>query len=428
MFPEPENNRTRLFLAVFLGLAAVFILLLLLFKPMRFGFFSDPKPLDVVRTDGVVQEGDNMAVLLARHKIPNDVSNKIQNTISKSFNLRRMLPKDTYEIQTTTTGVFLGFIYNDTDTHFYSIARSSTGVYSIEETTKSTTRSEVVVQADINTFLYNDLLKSGLTDSFVNWFTNNLADNIFAWRIDFFTEQRPGDHLVALVERQTIEGTNKPIYGGTVLVASYTGKGTRQKENIAIRYRIPGSKKDDYFDGNGNAVRKAFLRAPFTYGNFRVSSGYNPKRLHPILRTYRPHHGTDYAAARGTPVASIGKGQVIFAGWKGGYGNCVEVRHTPKYTSRYGHLSKIGVRYGQAISQGQYIGNVGSTGLSTGPHLHFEMLVDGSQRNFLRMDFPSAASIPKEHLSDFNRVRDELLGRLNQKLAQEKAPTTKGNT
>lgn len=404
-------------MAVSIGSLAAVTLLLLLAKGRGCSVFKGiPEPI-VVITTGTVKDGDIFATVLAREKLPTDVAGKIQSTISPAFNLRRMRPGDLYEIAMTTDSIFLSFTYHETPTHSYTVSRSSLAVYSVAESTKSTSWSDIVVQADVETFLLRDLLKAGYQNAFANWLVNDLADNIFAWRVDFFTEQRPGDRLTALVEQQFIEGTDKPLYGGRVLAASYTGKGTKRKENIAIRYRVPGAKRDDYFDEDGNAVRKAFLRAPFTYGAFRVSSGFNPKRFHPILRTYRAHHGTDYAAARGTPVAAVGKGQVVRAGWYKGYGNCVDIRHTPKFTSRYGHLSRIGVRYGQSVNQGQYIGNVGSTGLSTGPHLHFEMLVDGVQKNFLRMDFPSAASVPKEHMDDFKRVKEELMNRLTQKLA-----------
>jgi murein DD-endopeptidase MepM/ murein hydrolase activator NlpD len=210
------------------------------------------------------------------------------------------------------------------------------------------------------------------------------------------------------------------------LAANYIGKATRVKENVAIRFQPKEANRPDYYDAEGKAVRRAFLRAPFTHGAFRISSRFNPRRFHPILRTYRPHHGTDYAAPYGSRVSSVGKGAVIFAGWKGGYGNCVEVRHNSTYVSRYGHLSRIGVRTGQSIQQGGYVGNVGNTGLSTGPHLHFEMLVNGESRNFLKMDFPAASSVPSANLSDFKRVRDEVMDRFKDKLAQAAPPPTKG--
>jgi murein DD-endopeptidase MepM/ murein hydrolase activator NlpD len=263
--------------------------------------------------------------------------------------------------------------------------------------------------------MYKDLLVMGYDESFVANLVGDLADNIFAWRIDFFTEQRPGDTFDVLMEQEYKVGSETPLWNGRgrILAAKYIGKATKVKENTAIRFQAKNDKRPDYYDIDGKAVRRAFLRAPFTHGAFRISSRFNPKRFHPILRTYRPHHGTDYAAGVGTPVAAIGKGTVVRAEWYKGYGNCVDIRHTNKYISRYGHLSKMAVKRGDSIHQGQYIGKVGSTGLSTGPHLHFEMLVDGVQRNFLTMTFPAASAVSGGEMGEFGRIRDEVLQRLN---------------
>jgi murein DD-endopeptidase MepM/ murein hydrolase activator NlpD len=275
------------------------------------------------------------------------------------------------------------------------------------------------VTGQITDNMYKDLLKMGYDDNFVANLVYDLADNIFAWRIDFFTEQRPGDTFDILLEEEYILGSDKPLRGrGRVIAAIYNGKATKTKDNYAIRFQPKDAKQPDYYDIDGKAVRRAFLRAPFTHGAFRISSRFNSHRFHPILRIYRPHHGTDYAASVGTPVASIGKGTVVRAEWYKGYGNCIDIRHTSKFTSRYGHLSKIAVRRGDSITQGQYIGKVGTTGLSTGPHLHFEMLVDGEQRNFLTMSFPAASAVSNSDMPDFIRVRDEALARLNARQAE----------
>jgi murein DD-endopeptidase MepM/ murein hydrolase activator NlpD len=217
------------------------------------------------------------------------------------------------------------------------------------------------------------------------------------------------------LEQEYAIGSDRPLRGSLrILAAEYRGKATKHKDNIALRYQAPDAKQPDYFDSDGSAVRRAFLRSPFTHGAFRVSSSFSQHRFHPILRIWRPHHGTDYAAPFGTPVAAIGNGTVVRAEWYKGYGKCIDIRHNNVYTSRYGHLSRIAVRTGQSITQGQYIGNVGSTGLATGPHLHFEMQVNGMQHNFIAMSFPSASAVSKENMPDFFRVRDELLSQLHE--------------
>jgi murein DD-endopeptidase MepM/ murein hydrolase activator NlpD len=292
---------------------------------------------------------------------------------------------------------------------------SSTSVYGYQEVVKPVVWVEKWLSVDVTESLYVDMLKAGYSNGFVaSLIGEGISDNIFAWKIDFFTEQRPGDRLEVLYEQQYIieDGKQVPVNNVRVLAASYVGKATKRKENHAYRYQSGDATKPDYYDEEGNALRKAFLRAPFTHRAFRLSSGFSSRRFHPILRVYRPHHGIDYAASYGTPAASIGKGKVIYTGWKSGFGNTVEIRHNGTFVSRYGHLSSIAVKLGQSVEQGQMVGRVGNTGLSTGPHLHFEMLVNGSQRNFLNLDFPSASAVDPKYLSDFKQTRDNLQARL----------------
>src|ERR1044071_5143478 len=340
MFEAPKSH-TRTMLAVLLGLVFAAILAFLIYKGNILGRFNKPKPPELIVSTGNEKDGDIMTTILTEKGLAPDLVTKVQAEIGKSFNLRRMKPNHTFEVVTTTDGIFQKFVYHDDVTHSYTISRSSMNVLSSTETTIQTTWKEKTVKCDVKEFLYRDLMKQGYEENFVANFIAEVGDNIFPWQIDFFTEQRPGDVLQVLYQQQYMVGSDKPLKNIRIMAASYTGKGTKKKENFAFRYRIPGGAKDDFFDMEGKAIRKAFLRAPFTYANFHISSGFSQSRFHPILRIWRPHHGTDYAAAYGTPVSCIGKGTVVYAGWKGGYGNCVEVRHTGVYTSRYGHLSKI---------------------------------------------------------------------------------------
>ena len=336
-------TRTKLIAGTILALVLAFILSLLIFKGKNTLFFSEVTPLDMVVSSGTVKENDVMSTLLTQKNLSYDVANKVLLEIGKNFNLRRMKPKHNYEVHSTTNGVFQKFVYHDDATHAYVVSRSSLGVYANSEISQETIWKEKIVRCEVKTFLWQDLLDQGFDENFVANFISELGDYIFPWQIDFFTEQRPGDLIEVLIQQEYIAGTEISVHRLKFLAASYAGKATRKKENLAIRYRVPDTKKDDFYDLEGRAIRKAFLRAPFTMNNFRISSNYNPKRFHPILRVYRPHHGTDYAAATGTRVSSVGKGAVIFAGWKKGYGNTVEVRHNSTYVSRYGHLSKIAV-------------------------------------------------------------------------------------
>lgn len=419
---------TRYKLALGLGVASFLILAILILKTTVNGRFERTKEPPVVVTTGTVKSGDTLELILSRHKIAGADISPIQKTLGKSFNLRQMMPNHRYTLVTSTSGAFKKFIYQTDPVHSFTVARSTMGVLFCTKEEKKTIWIEKFVSCQVSENLYKDLLKKGYDENFVANLVGDLADNIFAWRIDFFTEQRPGDQVNVLMEQEYDVGSDKPLWGGRgrILAAFYRGSGTKHKENQAFRYQAPGETKADYFDRDGNAVRKAFLRAPFTYSGFRISSTFSTHRFHPILRIYRPHHGTDYACRPGTSVASIGKGKVIFAGWKGAYGKCIDIRHSSKFVSRYGHLSKILVKEGSTVEQGQRIALSGSTGLSSGPHLHFEIHADGSPRNFLKMEFPSAKAVSAKNMAEFEMIRDELLERL--KRSQDIASLNKNSS
>lgn len=384
-------------------------------------FFGGPPEPQVVVATGTVKPGDVFAHLLLTNGVSSKYIFPIQSAFSAKFgDLRRIQPNNFFEVHSSTDGEFLKLVYRTDATHFFTVRRSSANEYHATEDFIPTVWMEKLVTVSVSKFLDVDLRSAGVDGTLVDNLTYELGDNIFAWKIDFFTEQRPGDTLEALIEEEYMVGSDAPLKGGKhmrILAARYVGSGTKKAENIAIRFHPAGAQRHEFYDELGEAVRRAFLRAPFSRGAFRISSGFNPKRFHPILRTYRAHHGTDYAASKGTPVVAIGNGTVVRAEWYKGYGNCIDIRHSTKFTSRYGHLSKMAVKRGQRVAQGQHIGNVGSTGLSTGPHLHFEMLVDGAQRNFLRMTFPAASAVAAKDKPEFDRVRDELLARLKKAVA-----------
>jgi murein DD-endopeptidase MepM/ murein hydrolase activator NlpD len=201
----------------------------------------------------------------------------------------------------------------------------------------------------------------------------SLAD-IFEYRVDMSKDLQDGDQFHILVER-----LQKP--NGAILINKILGARLALSGNDmdAILFKGSGA-SGEYFDGAGKSLRAAFLRAPVAFR--RISSIFGGRR-HPVLGTWRQHKGTDYAAAMGTPVRSVGDGVVIFAGRKGGYGNVIDIRHRNGFVSRYGHLRGFarGIRFGAHVGIGSTIGYVGMTGLATGPHLHFEILVGGVQRD-----------------------------------------------
>lgn len=196
---------------------------------------------------------------------------------------------------------------------------------------------------------------------------------IFAGDIDFHRQLRKGDTFSLVYEALTADGEPAPWDSGTgrVLAAEFVNDG---RTHQALWFQAPGETKGGYYDADGTSRKRQFLASPLEFS--RKTSGF-AMRLHPILRQWRAHRGVDYAAPTGTPVRTIGDGVVKFAGWQGGYGKVVEVRHTADRTTLYAHLSRIDVKPGERVEQGRTIGAVGSTGMSTGPHLHFEFRVAG---------------------------------------------------
>jgi murein DD-endopeptidase MepM/ murein hydrolase activator NlpD len=178
-------------------------------------------------------------------------------------------------------------------------------------------------------------------------------------------------------------------------------------ESFSAFYYVGKDGGGSYYDSEGQAVRRSFLRAPLSYA--KISSPFSRGRLHPISRTLRPHQAIDYAAPEGTPAVAIGRGRVEFAGWRNGYGNTVEIRHSAGYLSRYAHFSRFaeGIRDGKPVEEGDVIGYVGQTGHTTGPHLHFEFLRDGQKLNFLSLRLPTTKQLTGDDLLRFKQLRDQ---------------------
>jgi murein DD-endopeptidase MepM/ murein hydrolase activator NlpD len=228
----------------------------------------------------------------------------------------------------------------------------------------------------------------------------DLAD-VYAWQVDFTRDIQPGDQFEVLFERLvTADGE---VRFGKVLASDLTMSG---KHLTAFRFDSGG--RTAFYDSAGNSLRRAFLRAPVQFR--RISSSFARARFHPVLGISRRHEGTDYAADPGTPVMAAGDGVIARAGWAGGYGNLVEIRHRSGIVTRYGHLRGFarGIRSGSRVAQGQVIGYVGSTGLATGPHLHYEFRVNGAARDSRRVSLGDGAPIAPSLRPMFERERDRL--------------------
>ena len=249
-----------------------------------------------------------------------------------------------------------------------------------------TVRAEVSVP--VTGALYNDLADAG-ADPMLSM---QLAE-IYAWTVDFYRIQK-GDRFTVIYEEQQVDGER---YGEPrVLAARYESDGVSKDA-----YRFAQDSVPDFFDPTGNSLRKAFLQAPLKYS--RISSGFSRRRFHPVQKRFKAHLGTDYAAPYGTPILAVGDGTVEKAGYTAGNGRYVKIRHNGTYSTQYLHMRKILVKQGQRVQQGDVIGEVGSTGLATGPHVCFRFWKNGEQVDHRREEFPSAEPIQEHYKAEFTR-------------------------
>jgi len=254
----------------------------------------------------------------------------------------------------------------------------------------------------IDSSLFEAGIEAGLSDKLIM----ELA-YIFGWDIDFALDLRKNDNFTLIYSEDYLDGDK--IADGAILAAEFTNHG---KTFQAVRYTDDNG-RSQYYSPKGDSMRKAFSRTPVHFS--RISSKFNPNRKHPVLKTNRPHRGVDYAAARGTPILATGDGKISFRGTKGGYGRTVVLTHGGKYTTLYAHMSnfKKGLRTGSRVKQGQTIGFIGSSGLATGPHLHYEFRVNGVHRNPLTVSLPKADALAKKYRADFDTKSQPLLAQLD---------------
>ena len=345
-------------------------------------------------------------VALQEAGLDNRQVSAIVDKLSSVANTRKLQSKDTYSISTTTDGSFAMLLLNQGLTRYFVADAGGqlvAGVSDVEIQTR--VRSAA---GKIEGSLFNSMLQDGITVPLVV----DLTD-AFSWNIDFNTETRNGDEFAAVWEEHyTQDGT---ITGQDLVAALYKGQVTG--ENYAFYYN------DEFFDESGKISKKMFLKSPISFRGVRITSRFNPKRMHPILRIRRPHLGIDYAAPTGTPVQAVADGVVTFVGRKGGFGNYVEIRHTNNYVTSYGHLYRYAgkTKKGAKVKQGDTIAYVGSTGLSTGPHLDFRIKEGNKFVDFLKMKNRNSAlrSIPKEQRKDFEELKTLYLKALNEARAQE---------
>jgi murein DD-endopeptidase MepM/ murein hydrolase activator NlpD len=269
----------------------------------------------------------------------------------------------------------------------------------IRRVNETWTAEKMTEKVDLKIVTFSGIVRSSLWESALKAkmdpnLISELAD-IFGWEVDFSREVRLNDRWRLTVEQKMVKG--EPIGWGAILAAEYENEGNSYQ---AVLFRQNGEEMG-YFTPEGKSLRKMFLKSPIRYG--RITSGFATKRFHPILLTNRAHLGVDYGAPIGTPIRAVGDGVVTFADWSGGGGRVLKIRHNSTYQTAYKHLNGFakGVHPGAKVQQGQVIAYVGNTGLSTGPHLHFEFYQGGRFVDPLGKKFPSADPVPADYLAQF---------------------------
>ncbi len=299
-------------------------------------------------------------------------------------------------------GALLSLNRQISDTLTLSIARNDAG-YNVNYIENPLETELVGRRAVIDSSLFVAGQRAGIAAPTIM----TLATQMFGWDIDFALDIREGDEFSVLYEQKFQDGHY--VSDGKVLAAEFVNQG---KTHRAVWFESQDGQVQGYFTPEGKGMRKAFLRAPLDFT--RISSPFNARRLHPILGIVRAHKGTDYAAPIGTRIWAAGEGRVAFVGRKGGYGNVVVIDHGRGISTVYGHISRFakGLRPGRHVGQGDVIAYVGMTGLATGPHLHYEYLVNGQQRNPATMPMPRT-EIPSKYLGEFRSQSATALAKLD---------------
>ncbi len=343
----------------------------------------------------IVKKGENLELIL-NTIVPQPTTTAIIDALNKGgFPFRKCLPGDSIAVH-TQNDTFIELMYHQSRTSEYYV-RNHQDHYTVAMKLPYIDTTLCLLRGEIVSTLYESMLEKGETPNLVYRFTD-----VFAWEIDFVTDTRTADSFYILFEKTFCD--SQFVDYQNIIAAYYKGE---SGDYVGIYYRDPDG-HEDYYNLKGESLRKSLLKSPLRFSY--ISSYFSKRRFHPILKVWRPHHGLDYVAPVGTPVSSIGNGTVTYKGWKGGYGNLVEIRHKNNFKTRYGHLSRFakGLYKGKHVKMGELIGYVGSTGLSTGPHLHFEMHKNGVPINPLKVKIPRAPSVKKEYKTDFQAHADSL--------------------
>ena len=351
---------------------------------------------------GRVPSGGTVAGALAGQGVSSKDVHDIATALKPIFRFRNARKGDFFALIQDSRGRLISFEFQRGRRDIYRVERRPNGELIRSHSQAPLERRVAQLAGIVERSLFDSVIELGEGPDLVNEFAD-----IFVWDFDFRRQTRPGDEFRLVYEK--FYDRQGFVRYGAVLAAQYR---TQDKDFTAV-YFEDADGYGDYYTPDGNSVRRTFLRAPLLYS--RISSRYSNSRLHPVLKVRRPHHGVDYAAPIGTTVWAVADGEVVFRGWGGGYGRLIKVKHNNGYISYYGHLSQYadGLDVGSRVRQKQVIGYVGSSGLSSGPHLDYRLKLGGRFVDPMRVRFPKGDPIPVTAREQFDEVKEARLNQLD---------------
>ncbi len=349
----------------------------------------------------IVANGDTLSTVFAKVGLPQTTVHEVLASSKEAKQLTRLRIGQRLEFEMDEKGGLARLSSPINRLESLQLEKNDSG-YTFKKEKLQPDVTTTYAYGQIESSLFLAAKRAGLSHNL----TMDLA-NVFGYDIDFAMDIRKGDSFEVVYEEKTIDGER--VGTGNILAARFTNRG---KNYTAVRYTNKQG-NTSYYTADGTSMRKAFIRTPVDFA--RISSRFSNGRKHPILNKIRAHKGVDYAAPHGTPIKSAGDGKVILAGRKGGYGNTVVIQHGNRYRTLYAHMQGFakGVRNGSQVKQGQIIGYIGTTGLSTGPHLHYEFQVDGVHVDPLGLKLPMADPIAQNEKQRFLQTSQPLMAQMD---------------
>lgn len=371
--------------------------------PLDFDSTATTKKSSLLEFNHTIAHGQTLGQILASSFVqPGDIFPALE-ALRRVFDPRRLKPGQELQLRVDSTGALHQLTYEASPELLIRVTRADTGGFLTDCDSLRVVPQTFFLSGEINSTLYEAMTATAESPELLLAYTD-----IFQWDVDFFIDTRKGDRFRVLYEKLFVEKENGGrafVRYGKVLAATYEQADT----SYFACFYSDSTGRSGYFDRNGGSFQKTFLKSPLNYR--RISSFFSYGRRHPILKKVRAHTGVDFAAPQGTPVTATAEGTITKMDWEGGYGNCVIVAHKNHFTTLYGHLSKYAadLKVGDAVKQGQVVGYVGTTGLSTGPHLHYTMYLNGRPMDPLRLRPASADPLAPEQLQNFVKRRDRML-------------------